>query len=582
MLVAAALAACGHGPGAIPPTTTSVTAHTSTAQAAAVSSDVVAINVGGPAADGFGADVDGQGGTPTSVTDTINVSAPNAAPAAIYQTQRYGPMTYTIPNLTAGASYTVRLHFAETWFGLGGRTGVGQRLFNVAVNGVSTLSNFDVYAAANAADTAVVRDISTTAAGNGTITIALTNGSANYAMLNGIEILPASVTAVGSESPKMSDAFVDAAGVNVHLSEYGTLYGDNIGTVTALLRNAGLRHVRDGITVNNAQICSADQSLAASGIHFDVLASFSTSALASWLGCIGSAAESIEGVNEADISGDLNWVADVRANTTALATLAPQMPLIAPALTSEGAYAALGSLAGVVTYGNAHTYAAGRNPGTPGWGATDSYGTYGSLAWNLAIATQVSGTKPPYITECGYSDQIDQYAVPPVTKARYTLRMLLENWNAGALRTYIYELVDEGAPPYSHYGLVDAFGNPKPAYTALSNLLAHLADPGGSFATTPLNYTLSAPSTAMHTLLQKRNGTYELIIWNETSEWNPDTNTPLPTTPLQVVLTFAKAPSSLAQTTFADSGSASAVPLATATSVSLSAGAWPTIIDITP
>jgi len=39
--------------------------------------------------------------------------AANAAPAAAYQTCRWAPsFAYTIPGLTAGAKYTVRLHFA--------------------------------------------------------------------------------------------------------------------------------------------------------------------------------------------------------------------------------------------------------------------------------------------------------------------------------------------------------------------------------------------------------------------------------------------------------------------------------------
>ena len=472
----AALVACGHGSGAVPATGPAsiqtaprVATDTQVAQA-----DVVAINVGGSASGTFAADEDGQGGTPTSVTDTINVSAANAAPAAIYQTQRYGPMTYTIPNLTAGASYIVRLHFAETWFGLGGRPGTGQRLFNVTVNGAGALSNFDVYAAAGAADAAVVRDINSTADGNGTITIALTNGSANYAMLNGIEILAGAGTSVpvGSETPHLSDAFVDSAGVNVHLSEYGSLYGNNFGVVQSLLHNSGLRHVRDGITAGNAAICSEDASLASGGIHVDVIATQSTTDVAAWLACVGSAAESLETLNEYDLSGDPNWAAVVRANAGALAGQFPQLPLVAPALTSEGAFAAVGSLGGSIAFGNAHTYTAGRNPGTTGWGGTDAFGTYGSLAWNLGIATQVSGTKPIYVTEAGFSDQNDQYAVPPVTKARYMLRVLLDDWNAGVPRTYIYELVDEGSAPFSHYGLVDSNGNPKPVYTALTNLLA--------------------------------------------------------------------------------------------------------------
>ena len=55
-------------------------------------------------------------------------------PAAIFNSERYGAMTYTIPGLTAGRSYTVTLYFAETYL-----TAAGQRLFSVSINGTSVL-----------------------------------------------------------------------------------------------------------------------------------------------------------------------------------------------------------------------------------------------------------------------------------------------------------------------------------------------------------------------------------------------------------------------------------------------------------
>ena len=50
------------------------------------------------------------------------------APQAVYQSNRYGNFTYTIPGLTAGGSYTVRLHFAESYW-----TAAGKRTFNVLI-----------------------------------------------------------------------------------------------------------------------------------------------------------------------------------------------------------------------------------------------------------------------------------------------------------------------------------------------------------------------------------------------------------------------------------------------------------------
>lgn len=100
------------------------------------------VNAGGPAyTDGLGrvwtADNGATGGTPYSVTSAIS----GTTTPALYQTERYGTFQYqfAVPN----GSYTVNLKFAELYF-----TATGQRRFNVAINGNTVLTNFDVVAAA--------------------------------------------------------------------------------------------------------------------------------------------------------------------------------------------------------------------------------------------------------------------------------------------------------------------------------------------------------------------------------------------------------------------------------------------------
>ena len=163
------------------------------------------------------------------------------------------------------------------------------------------------------------------------------------------------------------------------------------------------------------------------------------------------------------------------------------------------------------------------------------------------------------------------------------MRALLEHWNAGVARTYLYELIDEGGEPFSHYGMVDAAGTPKPVYTALKNLLAHLSDPGGATTLAPLDYTIAAPSFVHHTLLQKRNGTYVLVLWAELAEWDPNQSTPVAVAPQSAKLVFAHAPASAAATVFGDGGdvSASGLSIASNTAIVQVSGS-PTIVDIVP
>ena len=154
---------------------------------------VYQINAGGAAAGTFAADEYVQGGSTDAAgaSATINVSAANSAPQAVYQSERWGTFTYTLPNLTPSASYTLRLHFAEIYFGLGmpGGGGVGTRVFNVAVNGAPVLTNFDILAAAGGPDKALVETFPVKADANGNVTVSFTNGSANSPKLSGLELL---------------------------------------------------------------------------------------------------------------------------------------------------------------------------------------------------------------------------------------------------------------------------------------------------------------------------------------------------------------------------------------------------------
>jgi endoglucanase Acf2 len=143
------------------------------------------INVGGGASGSWIADAGfsgGSAGSTTAAIDTTKVSQP-APPQAVYQTQRVGPMTYTLGGLTAGRSYTVQLHFAEiTW------NAAGQRRFNVSINGTRVLADFDVLATAGAQNRASEQNFGAQADASGKITVQLTAGSVDQPQLSGIAV----------------------------------------------------------------------------------------------------------------------------------------------------------------------------------------------------------------------------------------------------------------------------------------------------------------------------------------------------------------------------------------------------------
>ena len=163
-------------------------AHSSEVHAtpAATTSAGVQISAGGPAAAPFAADEDFTGGATSDTTHAITTTGlTNPAPQSVYQHNRYGNFTYTIPGLTPGASYNVRLHFAEEYW-----TTAGSRTFNVLINGTQVLTDFDIFAAAGGEYIGVIEPFTATASSAGAITIQFVTVKDN-AQVNGIEVLPA-------------------------------------------------------------------------------------------------------------------------------------------------------------------------------------------------------------------------------------------------------------------------------------------------------------------------------------------------------------------------------------------------------
>jgi len=183
----------------------------------------VALNSGGGATGRFGADTTYSGGSMDSTgtaIDTSGVSSP--APQAVYQSRRYGAsFGYAIPGLTPGAAYRVRLHVADYL-----KTGPGQRLFNVAINGTPVLTTFDIVAA-GAPKRAIVEEVTVNADGSGRIGLQF-NGVLDNAQVSGIEAIP---TAARRETTQY-----DAEGNAVATT-------DALGAVTTCERYAKFRHL---------------------------------------------------------------------------------------------------------------------------------------------------------------------------------------------------------------------------------------------------------------------------------------------------------------------------------------------------
>jgi hypothetical protein len=142
------------------------------------------INAGGPATGSFAAD-EFFAGYSAARTDTTPInSGTDTVPPAIYSTYRTAPksLTYSISGLAPYGAYTGALYFEEPLLG-----GVGRRVMNVSVGGVSVVTGLDIFAKTGATHKPYTLPITGTATVNGTLDIVLT-ATVNDTILSGISL----------------------------------------------------------------------------------------------------------------------------------------------------------------------------------------------------------------------------------------------------------------------------------------------------------------------------------------------------------------------------------------------------------
>ena len=202
----------------------------------------LAINSGGSAAGNFVADEDFNGGDVATSTTTVTLGA-NSAPEAVYQSQRYVPFTYVLTGLVADAPYTVKMHFAETYW-----TGAGDRIFSVGLNGKYVINDLDVFKTANGQNIAYDPQFTATADKYGQILAQFIYGGADQPFINGIEAVqsgsptcnaipvnPAGLTATAASSTAINLSWnADAAPVNCTITGYNVYRSTTNGFTPAV------------------------------------------------------------------------------------------------------------------------------------------------------------------------------------------------------------------------------------------------------------------------------------------------------------------------------------------------------------
>jgi hypothetical protein len=335
------------------------------------------------------------------------------------------------------------------------------------------------------------------------------------------------------EAATSAHDFVNSIGVNTHLNYFDRTY-ENFLLVRRELESIGILHVRDGIHLQdsayNQALYARWVQLAKIGIRFDAvldprsnLPPLTAPLLEEMNALAGHAIESFEGPNELDVSNVNNWPSVARNyqaaifNSTKAITVKEPIRVVGLSLAFARHGSAVGDISDLTDVINLHPYPAAKMPSAIFPEQTD-------------LAKLMSPHKQIVFTETGYhnalNDHRDQPAISEIAAAKYIPRLLLENFARGITRTYLYEFLDEATDSglkdnQLHWGLIRADGSEKPAFVALKNLIAVLNDATEPAYPKQLTWSLSSKNSQIHhLLLQKSNGNFDLVLWQEVTSYD--------------------------------------------------------------
>jgi hypothetical protein len=332
------------------------------------------------------------------------------------------------------------------------------------------------------------------------------------------------------EQAASADSFVDSMGVVTHLRYGDTAYGHYEDIIKPRLQELGIHHIRDG--GKDAGMFQKLNDLAKLGVKSTLVMDprdgiDPSNVIDAVINQVLPSIEAAEGPNEWDTQPQLTYqgrsfpegVRDYQTglyNTITRNAASSTIPVLMPSLAFPSNGNQLGYLSSV-SMGNMHSYAGGHPP------SQDL-----DTKW-IPDTRIVSGSNKLIVaTECGWHNALtdgnaSQPGISEQASAKYVPRLYLEYFNRGVRRSFLYELINQRQAPdqENNFGLLRADGSRKPAFTALTNFVQLLKDPGEAFQPGNLAYALSGDLTAVnHTLLQKRNGKFYLVLWQDVSSFD--------------------------------------------------------------
>lgn len=157
----------------------------------------------------------------------------------------------------------------------------------------------------------------------------------------------------------------------------------------------------------------------------------------------------------------------------------------------------------------------------------------------------MTGQRTLWATETGYHNAVTKppgghNPAPEAVAGKYGPRLVAEYFRRGIGRAYFYELLDQDtkpAEPEANFGLLRHDLSEKPIFSALKATITLLKDPGGTFEPGKLEYSVE-PSTPQirQVLLQKRDGRFYLLLWQEVACYDAVKRQELVVAPREVTL----------------------------------------------
>jgi len=367
------------------------------------------------------------------------------------------------------------------------------------------------------------------------------------------------------EPAPRADDFVNSIGVCTHFTYGDTPYGKIYDVVKQRLAQSGIRNVRDGYSARTPELWK-DLGIRTSVISEPQLGDLDKQR-ARW-DALPGALGMIEGPNEPNLfwkrfnqtykgqgwpDGVKAWQNDLYAAVRA----DPQLNAVrvcSPTPIFEGPREAAPLTS--FDYLALHPYAGGNMPSMAcQW---DGPATRAAIL----LLGHDNDLKPLVATESGYhnsagSDAViagNQPGISETAGGRYFPRHFTEFWNAGFARTYVYEFINEWNKPNdpeSNFGLLRFDGTPKPAFIALSNLIAlenestwnaaalQWSRPGAPERA--LRLAIDGPPTVHHCVLAHADGTFDILLWNEVPSFDLKTHSDLNPAPVPVTVRLGTA-----------------------------------------